>query len=449
MLLQLTDNTSNQYRGSDLNGYEDELLYLSSQTIADLKDANGKNILIFPHSFRECDDEVGKQQIFTLDCRFRNGTNNIDSITTGNMMGFIGLNDVEISISSRFTSEGKEDFFLQYMLQKVMSVNVFNLKYGMNREIDAFDLLAFMFPEFLKRAMRQGIFRKYVRHTYNDANVRGPIDVARHLRRNIPFNYRIAYSTREFDADNSVIQLIRHTIEYISRKKYGYHILHSDRDTDEAVRQIVTLTPTYNIRCREQVIKDNLRPVNHPYYTEYAALQKLCLQILRHTKVRYGEFKDKVYGVLFDGAWLWEEYLATILMPIGYKHPRNKKGEGRIYLCNGNQYPRYPDFYCGEENGIILDAKYKRKIDKRDDINQILTYMYRLKGSRCGFIFPRAFDEDMNDFSPREFLGYGGELTFYKMAIPNQSDLVSYEEFADNMAIEEENIRNYLDPYSH
>ena len=152
---------------------------------------------------------------------------------------------------------------------------------------------------------------------------------------------------------------------------------------------------------------------------------------------------------MFDGAWLWEEYLATILMPIGYKHPRNKKGEGRIYLCNGSLYPRYPDFYCGEGNGIILDAKYKRKIDTRDDINQILTYMYRLKGSRCGFIFPRAFDEDMKDFSPREFLGYGGELTFYKMAIPNQSDLVSYEEFADKMAIEEENVRNYLDPYSH
>ena len=438
--LELTDNTNHKEK-MYLNGCEDELLFLSSQTIADLKDKEGKSILIFPHSFQECDDEVGKQRIFTLDCRFKDGTNTIDSITTGNIMGFIGLNDVEISISSRFTPEGKEDFFLQYMLQKVMSVNVFNLKYGMNREIDAFDLLAFMFPEFLKRATRQGIFRKYVRHTYNDANVRGPIDVARHLRRNIPFNYRIAYSTREFDADNSVIQLIRHTIEYISRKKYGNHILHSDRDTDEAVRQIVTLTPTYNIRCREQFIKDNLRPVNHPYYTEYTALQKLCLQILRHTKVRYGDSKDKVYGVLFDGAWLWEEYLATILMPIGYKHPRNKKGEGRIYLCNNGQYPRYPDFYCGEENGIILDAKYKRKIDTRDDINQILTYMYRLKGKYCGFIQPQAYDDKVEELSPREFLGYGGELTLYKMRIPDQNVFYSYDEFAEKMAIEEETIR--------
>ena len=278
-LLELTDNT-NHNNSLEWDGCEGELLYLSSQTIANLKDSKGGNVLVFPHSFRDCDDDVGKQRVFTLDCRYKDGQHVINSISTGNLMGFIGVNGVEISISSRFSSGSKEDFFLQYMLQKVMSVNVFNLKYGMNRETDAFDLLAFMFPEFLKRAMRQGVFRKYVRHAYNDANVRGPIDVARHLRRNVPFNYRIAYTTREFDADNSVIQLIRHTIEYISGKKYGHHILHSDRDTDELVRQIIALTPTYNIRYREQVIKENLRPVNHPYYTEYTSLQKLikCME---------------------------------------------------------------------------------------------------------------------------------------------------------------------------
>ena len=84
---------------------------------------------MFPHSFRDCDDEVGKQRIFTLDCRYKEGQNVINCISTGNLMGFVGINGVEVSISSRFSSGSKEDFFLQYMLQKVMSVNVFNLKY--------------------------------------------------------------------------------------------------------------------------------------------------------------------------------------------------------------------------------------------------------------------------------------------------------------------------------
>ena len=437
-LLELTDNTIH-YNSLEWDGCEDELLYLSSQTIANLKNSKGGNILVFPHSFRDCDDEVGKQRVFTLDCRYKDGQNVINSIITGNLMGFIGINGVEISISSRFSSGSKEDFFLQYMLQEVMSVNVFNLKYGMNRETDAFDLLAFMFPEFLKRAMRQGVFRKYVRHAYNDANVRGPIDVARHLRRNVPFNYRIAYTTREFDADNSVMQLIRHTIEYINGKKYGHHILHSDRDTDELVRRIIALTPTYNIRYREQVIKENLRPVNHPYYTEYTSLQKLCLQILRHDKVRYGESKDKVYGVLFDGAWLWEEYLACVFKDLNFEHPRNKEGKGRIYLCENDGFPRYPDFYKGEANSIILDAKYKRQIDTRDDVNQILTYMYRLRGKSCAFILP--MDGKANDDKKWTFMGYGGDMRIIRLNVPQQTD-TDFDRFTNDMKASEESIIN-------
>ena len=443
-LLELTDNTTHN-NSSEWDGCEDELLYLSSQTIANLKDSKGGNVLVFPHSFRDCDDDVGKQRVFTLDCRYKDGQNVINSICTGNLMGFVGINGVEVSVSSRFSSVCKEDFFLQYMLQKVMSVNVFNLKYGMNRETEAFDLLAFMFPEFLKRALRQGLFRKYVRHAYNDANVRGPIDIARHLRRNVPFNYRIAYTIREFDADNSVMQLIRHTIEYICAKKYGHHILHDDRDTDELVRHIVALTPTYNLRNREQIIKENLRPLNHPYYTEYASLQKLCLQILRRDKVRYGDSKDKVYGVLFDGAWLWEEYLATLLKPVGFSHPRNKKGEGKIYLCKNGLYPRYPDFYQGNENGMILDAKYKRQIDTRDDINQMLTYMYRLKGRYCAFILPLAEGEQTDDYSIREFMGYGGLLGFHRIRIPDQSHVNDYEVFAEMMSNAEKDFINELE----
>jgi len=431
--LELIDNTDHR-EGLNLKGCEDELLYLSSQTITKLKDSTGKNLLIFPHSFQECDDKVGKQGVFTLDYSIKNGNILIENIKTGNLMGFIGINDVEISISSRFTSKGEDDYFLQYMLQKVMYINVFNLKYGVNREIDAFDLLAFMFPEFLKRAMRKGVFRRYMRHSYNDANVKGPINVMRHLQKNIPFNYRIAYTTREFDADNSIMQLIRHTIEYIRGKKYGSHIIHNDRDTDEAVRKIIHLTPTYNNRYREQIIKENCRPINHPYYTEYASLQKLCLQILKHNKIRYGESKDKIYGVLFDGAWLWEEYLNTLLKPIGYSHPENKTGKGKIYLCKENQFQRFPDFYKEESEGIILDAKYKRNIDTRDDVNQMLTYMYRLKGRTCAFILPQE-ENNQNDRmkdDSKELLGYGGTLSVLRMDIPQQANL-TYSDYKQKM----------------
>ncbi|GBR72467.1 hypothetical protein HP1_128 [Candidatus Termititenax spirochaetophilus] len=27
----------------------------------------------------------------------------------------------------------------------------------------------------------------------------------------------------------------------------------------------------------------------------------------------YGHEENKIYGILFDGAWLWEEYIAAVL----------------------------------------------------------------------------------------------------------------------------------------
>ena len=439
MLVKLKDNTPNQTIGADVN-CTDELIHLSAHTIGNLKDDKGGNILIFPHSFNDYGDGVDKQYVFSVSSRLIDGKAKVDSISTGNIMGFIGINGVDISISSRFSDGTDNDFFLMYMLQKVMSINVMNLKYGIGND-NMFELLVFMFPIFLRRAMRQGIFRQYMRKYRNDANVRGVISIKEQLRKNVPFNYKIAYSVREFETDNCVMQLIRHTIEYIRNKKEYYHILTSDKDTDGWVRYIMSLTPSYCIRHKLKVIKDNIRrPMSHPYYTEYAALQKLCVKILRHEKVGHKQSDNKIYGILFDGAWLWEEYLATLLRPLGYLHPKNKTSEGKIFLCVDNHYSRYPDFYRGDNGGIVLDAKYKRDFDTRDDLNQLITYMYRLKSHYGVFILPGC-DSDRK-YSSKRLLGHGGFLEAFRMIIPKQSNVDSFKKYVETM---EENEDKLLD----
>ena len=62
-------------------------------------------------------------------------------------------------------------------------------------------------------------------------------------------------------------------------------------------------------------------------------------------EVKYGESSDEICGILFDGAWLWEEYVNTILSNHGFKHPENKLHKGGIYLFDDHSGIRYPDFY--------------------------------------------------------------------------------------------------------
>ena len=387
MRIDLTDNNKGQPNAGIFNRKDVSALFsITDKTIAQLCRENEK-LLIFPYSIEASEDKIGEASVMTIG-------NTCDSemvrITTGNVMGFVGVGDLQVKIKSRF-DDGRDDYFLHYMLQRVLSLNLFDLNHNDEKE-DVFEFIMFMFPCFLKNAMRQGIYREYQNFKHNDANVKGVVNLGRHIARNVPFAGNVAYSTREYSCDNSMTELIRHTIEFMMSRKYGQSVLELDRETMENVKSIIWHTPSYDKNERKTVISKNLRLNRHPYYTAYQPLQSLCLQILRLEEIRYGETDDEICGILFDGAWLWEEYVDTILRYEGFTHPRNKMREGSIYLFEDKSGIRYPDFY---KDGIVLDAKYKRLGDYnrvaqvgRDDLHQLITYVANLEAPRGGFIVP-------------------------------------------------------------
>jgi 5-methylcytosine-specific restriction endonuclease McrBC regulatory subunit McrC len=367
------------------------------------------NLLIFPHNYNEYGDKIGDQYVFEID---------ENKLKTNNIMGFIGYGKTKVRIHSRF-AQGEDDYFLHYMLQKVFAINLFDLKYHADDE-SIFDFLIYLFPAFLKRAIRQGLYKEYQTRAYNDANIRGRIDVSRHIRQNTPFAGNVAYSTREYAYDNHVTQLIRHTIEFISNHPYGGGILQNDDLTKDAVTMIKEATPSYSHNERRRIVNQNLRPLHHPYFGEYRNLQRLCVQILRYEEIKYGRNENEIYGVLFDGAWLWEEYLNTILQNCGYIHPQNKIWKGRISLFTDGSGHRYPDFY---KEGIVLDAKYKRyaelelqKLDG-DDLHQVITYMYILGAQHGGFIVPKRHGSYGLGSQPKTLKGYGGSMNIYGITV--------------------------------
>lgn len=420
---------------------------LSSYTIGELMKSEDNAVLVWPNSFQEGYDELKDQYIFRVSSK--DGTK-IDSITTNNVVGFIGKGDTHIRIHSRFSSEKPDkkdnvnDFFLYHMLSKTMSINMFNLPTSSGTDM-AFDFLLFFFPRLLKEAMTQGLYKKYVYHEYNDANVRGVIDINRHIRRNIPANGRIAYRTREFSYDNPMTQLIRHTIEFIRRKPLGKAVLHNDADTEACVQQIIQATPTFVSRRLQSVINDNLRPIVHPYYTKYAALQKLCLRILRHEKLSYGQANDKIHGILIDAAWLWEEYVARVLAEnaekTGLKHYTRKNP---FDLFTGGFQKIIPD-YLDESNHIVADAKYI-PLHRSDHLDadrasavyyKTIMYMYRFESDK-GFLLHPCSQSDLEQIHDKQTVScdyqiegeHNGHLYEVGMVIPAIND---YSEFKKQM----------------
>ena len=413
---------------------------------------NNPDLLVFPHSFSELKDGISNLSILTIhDVKHEGKEYASLKVCTGNLMGFVGMNETSVSIHSRFThkkydgkvDEKSQDFFLYYLLQKVFYINIFDLEHTQSKEDKVFDFLLFLFPMMLKNALSQGLFKEYKTNNYDDAKVKGSINISQFIRYDIPFKGTVSYSTHERSFDNSMTQLIRHTIEYIKRHPFGTSILNKDAEMIENVNLIIQATPTYNQRNRIQVLNANRRPKVHPYFTKYRDLQQLCVHILRHEALKYGKEKDKIHGVLFDGAWLWEEYLNTILRKQGFNHAENKLGCGGLRMfedandeeqINKNSRTLYPDFY--KEN-FILDAKYKHLSGRigREDLYQVVTYMYCEKAVHGGYVYP---DEGQSSYCKFQLKGYKGFIHLLPFCVPQSS--TDYKDFIKEMRSSEEEI---------
>ena len=341
-------------------------------------------VFVFPEIVRDAEDITQDQMILQ-------SVN--DTYHTSNVMGFLGCGDERLIIESRFCGDG-EDFFFQYLLDRVLDFpNIVDMEADANHNNQLFNFLLFLFPHYLKTAMRKGLFKKYIRRRYNDENVKGTIDVARHIENNTPFVGNVAYSQREFSYDNSLMELVRHTIEFIKRKPYGNKLLIKVKDE---VKMVIDATRGYEPYDRQKIIEQNKKnAVHHAYFREYLALQRLCLLILRHQKHQIGTGLRQIYGILFDGAWLWEEYINSLIEDIFY-HPMNKGGKGAQRLFDGNVGLIYPDFISrNSKMRMIADAKYKPidNIGNRDYL-QVLAYMFRFDAKTGYYLYPEVGTSD-------------------------------------------------------
>ena len=166
-MLILRDNTKYSSTSDNLEKYL-SLQNIANRNVSELLDDKDNDLLIYPHSFYQCEDETGKQPLLLLQTHWKEKKCTKVMLETGNMAGFIGFNGLSLSIHSRFSQDSKEDFFLHYMLSKVFCINVLNLSHGTSDE-QLFNFLLYMFPKFLNEALSQGLYKEYKRNEYNDA----------------------------------------------------------------------------------------------------------------------------------------------------------------------------------------------------------------------------------------------------------------------------------------
>ena len=392
------------------------------------------SFLVFPSCLGDNGDKINEGHLFSLTG---------EQMSVGNVVGFWGVDDINVRVHSRFDRDDRQYFF-HYMLQRICGVNVIDMR-TLPDEENLWDFLIYLFPVALKRALQQGVFRAYRVFRFDDDHLRGTIDVARYIRRNIPFAGSIAYTTREHTADNHVIQLVRHTIEFIRR--YNPTILTLDSEMRQGVETIVQLTNDYSEKARPKVLSANLRPIRHPYYSAYTGLQRICIQILRREKISFGESEGGICGIVFDAAWLWEEYLNTVFAEdarfSGVIHPMNKRRESPVYFFEPKRAPHYPDFY-DEACRVVMDAKYKNPNNgiNRDDLFQLISYIH-VMAYRAGWLL---YPSRRSYFQEEGVLrGFAGRVGWAELCIPEVAESNRFEDFVFSIGKSEKEFLRLLE----
>lgn len=433
MKMRITDNQHKIIKEDFVAEYPKISQLLLDRTLGNLSQED--NIFIFPSDLEYSPDLDKDQKILETVNR---------EIKTGNVIGFLGYGQERLTISSRFSNES-DDYFLHYLLQKVLNINLNSLDTALSREDKLYQLLMYLFPKYLQAALRKGHYKEYQRFSHNDSHIKGVVDVGNHLKKNLPFTGNVAYTTREFAFDNPIMQLIRHTIEFMkNQKSIGRGVLENLSTSRENVAEIVRVTPSYKIADRAKVIRRNQdKPLRHAYFREYRKLQELCLMILNREEHGLGYQEQKIHGILFDVAWLWEEYVHTLL-PGEFIHPRNKDRTDGISVFSNRERKVYPDFY-DRERKIVLDAKYKKlelteKGINRDDLFQLISYAYILQAEKAGLIFPSIDQTVSSEIGKVE--GYGVLLKKWSIQVPQKAS--SYSEFYEMLGKSEKIFQNNI-----
>ena len=286
---------------------------------------------------------------------------------TGNYVGVLSLgNDGSIEIYSRFEDDNHRFAFINHMLSKIYDLNDLLLTQGGKNKTDInLDfLLKITFLSKLRNAYREGEYKSYEKVHKNDTSPRGTIDIARHIKLNLcPENYKVAYSYNEYTSKNSYIYLVRLCYEMLFQN--------GKKPKVKEVDDLLFKSQDYWSYDKRQIIhKNENKPITSPLFKCHRDLQKFCLDILRHKKMSLDSFgtEDGKYGVLIDCAWLWEEYVATLLKDYFIHKTMSSKEKDHLFVDEqGHGFQRIIPDYIGKNSiPVIADAKYMELYGRRE-----------------------------------------------------------------------------------
>ncbi|MCR4029817.1 MULTISPECIES: McrC family protein [Flavobacterium] len=267
-------------------------------------------------------------------------------------------------------------------IQKVGEANVTR----QNRYL--LDLYFEWFLNEIQELLNKGLIKQYYKETNNIKALKGKLEFAGHISKNLVHKERFYTTHQIYDKDHLIHQIIAKALEIVKNCSKGTYLHHRTKTL------LLDFPEVKNISVTEATfskISENRK--NIPYKTALA----ICKFIILNFAPNISSGSENMLALLFDMNLLWEEYILVRLKQSDSQLP--VYSQQSIGFWNGISIK--PDIVI--ENGTqkyIIDTKWKNisyNKPSTHDLRQMYVYNDYWNSTKAMLLYP-SIKTDFNGF---------------------------------------------------
>ena len=238
-------------------------------------------------------------------------------------------------------------------------------------------IIEYLFLHSYEKARLVGYPRQYVQIKSQLKKYKGSLDVAKHIKQDIPFKGELSLLHREQVIPQELIDVLYTTLRCLHKSAYNATKI------KQFEQELKPMFSGRRLKKGDVQRAQKNKSIQNPLYTSFKKVLKYAEIILKHYNISYDENSNdsSIKGYLIDSSELWEIYLENLMKN---NFPDwNVSGQHEIDFYKKTTFfgrTLMPDLVLQKENKIaVFDAKFKvmrgrQKDVDLSDLRQIHTY---------------------------------------------------------------------------
>jgi 5-methylcytosine-specific restriction enzyme subunit McrC len=331
-----------------------------------------------------------------------------DGIKFDSYVGILQVDDLVIEVLPKVEGRTIENNQWRDVLIEMLRVT-HNLKVNKvgqasvsKQSIHLLDIYFDWFLTEVEQLVHAGLIKQYRKETKNTLALKGKLEFAGHIRKNLVHKERFYTSHQVYDSNHMLHQIMNealHVVEMMSKGTYRYGRCKSVQLNFPEVNALTVVAQTFE--------KLSFNRKNQAYQTVIALSRLIILNY--SPNVKSGD--EQMLAVMFDMNDLWEKYILAKLQQQANSEWQVKGQDSKRFWEYKNIRPDIVIEHMASGETIIIDTKWKNYSYDRigmDDLRQIYVYNDFWDAKMGMLLYPSPYQTKIvskGNYNKRDYFG--------------------------------------------